>query len=164
MSSKRLARTFSELTAVATDDFNNDWKMSAMAERSTVPGRAKRAARSSSDERTPDHSGEDLRLVDTVKTVLVDDPDVHTDTRMRLSREIPELLRRAHEDVYGPVDGPARYEAVKRSVGGDDDQLPLMLAAVLADPDLHTDIRMRLYFEIPEMLREARERDAGRAK
>ena len=36
--------------------------------------------------------GEDKRLVDLVTAVLVD-PNVHTDVRMRLHREIAEALR-----------------------------------------------------------------------
>jgi hypothetical protein len=41
---------------------------------------------------------EDGQLVDLVTSVLVD-PNLHTDLRMRLHREITELLRTTHEDL-----------------------------------------------------------------
>jgi hypothetical protein len=76
-------------------------------------------------------------LVDLVDSVLVD-PNLHTDTRMRLHREIGELLRAKHGD-----------------------HLPALLHSVLVDPNLHTDLRMRLHREISEMVRGAREHGAA---
>ena len=40
---------------------------------------------------------EDQKLVDLLRDVLVD-PNLHTDTRLRLHREISEILRGAHVD------------------------------------------------------------------
>lgn len=99
---------------------------------------------------------EDNGLVELVRAVLVD-PNVHTDMRMHLSHEIPQLLRKAHEDVYGPVTGPARYEAVERSVAADDDRVARLVMAVLVDPNVHTDMRMRLQDKIPRLVSQARE-------
>ena len=101
-------------------------------------------------------TGADAHLVELVTSVLVD-PTLHTDLRMRLSREITEMVTRAHEELYGPVDGPARCEALQRALPPAGDQVSSLLAAVLVDPNLHTDLRMRLVREIPELIRTARE-------
>ena len=109
------------------------------------------------DELTPSRlSGDDSRLVELVTAVLVD-PSVHTDLRMRLSREITEMLSHTHAELYGPVDGPARHEALERSLPAADDHVSALLPAVLVDPNLHTDLRMRLCGEIPKLIRTARE-------
>ncbi|MGB0097338.1 MAG: hypothetical protein WBP81_32965 [Solirubrobacteraceae bacterium] len=91
---------------------------------------------------------DDGKLVDLVKAVLVD-PDLHTDTRMRLTNEIRALLRSAPE----AASGAQASEAHQRSPAGDHHQLAELLDAVLVDPNLHTDTRMRLYREISESLR-----------
>ena len=52
---------------------------------------------------------EDGQLVDLVTAALVD-PNLHTDTRMRISKEITELLRATHDDQYGP-NGRAVFRA-----------------------------------------------------
>jgi hypothetical protein len=100
-------------------------------------------------------TAEDGQLLDLVTAVLVD-PNVHTDLRMRLHNEITELLRTTHEHLYGPP-GRQPHEPPAPS---DEGQLPDMLRAVLVDPNLHTDLRMRLHREIPELLRAARRRTA----
>jgi len=111
------------------------------------------------DEKTKTPTGEDGKLVDLVKAALAD-PNLHTDLRMRLHHEITEMLRTAQEDVYGP----AGREAHQRQLAAQDHELPRMLEAVLVDPNLHTDLRMRLHREIPELLRRAHEQDAARTE
>jgi ribosome maturation protein Sdo1 len=92
--------------------------------------------------------GEDRELVDLVEAVLVD-PNVHTDLRMHLAQEITELLRTAHEHAYGPR-GVEVHERALEAHGG---HVPGVLAEVLVDPNLHTDVRMRVHREISEILR-----------
>ena len=46
-------------------------------------------------------AGEDKQLVDLVATLLVD-PNIHTDARMRLHREIADVLRSHRETAEGP--------------------------------------------------------------
>ena len=94
---------------------------------------------------------EDGKLVDLVTAALVD-PNLHTDTRMHISNEIAEQLRATHEDLYGP-DGRERHE---RTAAEHDHHVPKMLEAVLVDPTLRTDLRMRLHREIEEILSHAR--------
>jgi hypothetical protein len=94
---------------------------------------------------------EDGKLVDLVTAALVD-PNLHTDTRMHIANRITELLRGTHEDLYGR-DGRERHE---RTAAEHDHQVPRMLEAVLVDPNLHTDLRMRLHREIEEILRTLR--------
>lgn len=96
-------------------------------------------------------SAEDGELVDLVSAALVD-PNLHTDTRMRIANEITELLRGTHGDLYGP-DGRERHE---RTAAEHDHQVPKMLEAVLVDPNLRTDLRMRLHREIEGILSSAR--------
>src|ERR1035437_6234118 len=95
---------------------------------------------------------EDGQLVDLVNSVLVD-PNLHTDLRMRLHREITDLLRPTHEDLFGP---PGR-EAHQQTLDAHGEHLPSLLTAVLMDPNLHTDLRMRLHREISDLLRNAAE-------
>ena len=97
-------------------------------------------------------AAEDRRLVDVLESVLVD-PNLHTDLRMRLHREIAALLRTAHEDLYGP----AGREVHERTLAAHGEHLPSVLKSVLVDPNLHTDLRMRLHREIAALLRTARE-------
>jgi hypothetical protein len=96
-------------------------------------------------------SAGDGKLVDVVSAALVD-PNLHTDTRMRMSHQITELLRGTHEDLYG-AGGLERHE---RTAAEHDHQVPKMLEAVLVDPNLHTDLRMRLHREIEEIISSAR--------
>jgi hypothetical protein len=96
-------------------------------------------------------SGEDGELVDLVSAALVD-PNLHTETRMHISNQITELLRGTHKDLYG-ADGRERHE---RTAAEHDHHVPKMLEAVLIDPNLHTDLRMRLHREIAGILSSAR--------
>jgi hypothetical protein len=102
---------------------------------------------------------DDGELVDLVSTALVD-PNLHTDTRMHISNQITELLRGTHEDLYG-ADGRERHE---RTAAEHDHQVAKMLEAVLVDPNLHTDLRMRLHREIHELLGRAHEHAGASAE
>jgi len=90
---------------------------------------------------------EDQKLVDLLGDVLVD-PNLHTDTRLRLHQEIEEILRGAHVDMHGP----AGHEVHARALEAHDGRLPDLLATVLVDPNLHTDTRMRLHEQIAQIL------------
>jgi CBS domain-containing protein len=96
-------------------------------------------------------SREDQQLVDLVDSVLTD-PNVHTDTRMRVHEEIGEILDGAHDDLQRAIGPAPRPRAPKSHTG----RLPDLLTSVLVDPNLHTDTRMRLYSEIREILTAAR--------
>jgi hypothetical protein len=98
-------------------------------------------------ETTPDLAAEDRDLVDLLRAVLVD-PSVHTDRRMRLHREMRALLRAAHEDLYGRCGDDEHRRASEAT----SDRLPDLLTTVLIDPNLHTDLRMRLHREIRGLL------------
>jgi hypothetical protein len=91
--------------------------------------------------------GEDRQLVDLVAAALVD-PNLHTDLRMRLARQIGELLSAAHSSAYGaaPPDSNERPRQMP------DDRLAKWLDSVLVDPNIHTDMRMRVRREISELL------------
>ena len=89
----------------------------------------------------------DRQLVDLLTSVLTD-PNLHTDTRMRLHEEIAEILGRAGEGL-NRADGDGAHEAAPEQPGG---PLPDALASVLVDPYLHTDTRSRLHQEIAEIL------------
>jgi hypothetical protein len=91
---------------------------------------------------------DDRQLVDLVASALVN-PNLHTDTRMRLHRELTELLWRAHKDLRQSGKG-ADTELEVPTEGG---HLPGVLESVLVDPSLHTDARLRLHREIQELLR-----------
>jgi len=99
----------------------------------------------------------DAHLVDLVASALVD-PNLHTDTRMRLYHQLTELIQRARENLHGAAAGAA--PAASRTP--EDGQLPKMLRAVLVDPNLTTDERMRLHHRISEVVRNAREHAADR--
>jgi len=101
----------------------------------------------------------DAHLVDLVASALVD-PNLHTDTRMRLYHQLTELIQGAHEDLHGAAAGAAPTG----SQTPEDGQLPKMLRAVLVDPNLHTDTRMRLHHRISELVRNAREHAAERGE
>jgi len=90
---------------------------------------------------------EDQKLVDLLGDVLVD-PSVHTDTRLRLHQEIAEILRGAHVDLHSPAGSDAHARAPEAHAG----RLPDLLAAVLVDPNLHTDARLRLHKQIAQIL------------
>lgn len=96
-------------------------------------------------------AGDDERLVELVDGVLVD-PNLHTDMRMRLHREIAELVRTTHHELRAA----GGQESDRDAVAAAGEHLPAMLEQVLVDPNLHTDQRMRLHREITEMLRAAR--------
>jgi hypothetical protein len=101
----------------------------------------------------PDMSGaigtnraqDDQQLVDLVSSVLVD-PNLHTDLRMRLHEEITRILSATGERAPLPASRPSLADGSEP--GGQ--HLPEMIQAVLSDPNLHTDMRMRLYGEIQE--------------
>jgi len=87
----------------------------------------------------------DHQLVDLVRTALVD-PNIHTDTRMQICNQIVELLRThgsASSAAPRPHAAPHRFAY---------EQLPDVLESVLTDPNLHTDTRARLHWEIRELL------------
>jgi hypothetical protein len=92
-------------------------------------------------------SPEDHRIVDLVTTALVD-PNLHTDTRMRLHDEITKILQCAHEDTYGP----SGLQTHEQRLTEHDHHLPKVLESVLVDPNLTTERRMRLHQEISELL------------
>jgi hypothetical protein len=99
---------------------------------------------------------EDRQLVDLVTAALVD-PNIHTDTRMRLCEEITELLR-AHEHPHrGGATGEPRpaAKAPHKPSPADSDGVLRLLTNVLVDPNLHTDTRMRLHDQISRLLRDA---------
>ena len=106
----------------------------------------------------PELAPEDRDLVDLLRAVLVD-PNLHTDRRMRLHREIGGVLRRAHRDLHGESTNDA-YEHV---LDAESDHLPDLLTTVLVDPNLYTDLRMRLHREIRAVLdsTQAGAREAG---
>ena len=99
---------------------------------------------------TIDLSPEDHRIVDLVASALVD-PNLHTDTRMRLQEEITRILRDTHEDTYGS----SGHDTHEQRLAEHDHHLPKVLESVLIDPNLTTDRRMRLHQEISELLQDS---------
>lgn len=97
-------------------------------------------------------SGEDRQLVDLVAAALVD-PNLHTDLRLRLHREITELLRNAHADLHGPAAAHAAGPQPLAEAAPAGDQLPKLLERLLVDPNLHTELRLHLHREIGELVR-----------
>jgi hypothetical protein len=96
---------------------------------------------------SPQLTAEDRGLVDLLRAVLVD-PNLHTDRRMRLHREISAILRAARRAMYGAsADTPK-----EGALDADGDGLPDLLMSVLIDPNLYTDLRMRLHREIRALL------------
>ena len=115
---------------------------------------------------------EDTKLLNLVEAVLVD-PNLHTDLRMRLHGEVSDLLRNTHEMVYGAaarqLHGAQTREAHRRLTGEPSTpagvpHLPKSLEAMLVDPNLHTDMRMRLYDQIPKLIQKARQQGAASLK
>jgi hypothetical protein len=115
----------------------------------------------------PRLNGDDKSLVDLVTAVLVD-PNVHTDTRMRLDQEITEILQEADADVYHRssrevhATPPRAHAQHKAHVPHEHHEphvhkVPDVLSSVLVDPNLHTDARMRIHREISEILRDVSE-------
>lgn len=92
---------------------------------------------------------EDRRLVDLVGAVLID-PSLHTDLRLRLSGEITELLHGAHSELGHPQ-GAARKSLAPGRLADPAN----LLSAVLEDPNLNTDLRLRLHREISDLLASA---------
>ncbi len=103
-------------------------------------------------------SGRDGQLVDLVSAAL-EDPELDTDRRMRLQGEIREVLRKAHVDVHGHAGREAHDELAREH-----ERVEHMLHAVLTDPDLHTDLRMRLLQEIPRVTHDAYRRRSSAAR
>jgi hypothetical protein len=101
-------------------------------------------------ERTQELPVEDAQLVDLLTAVLVD-PNLHTDRRMRLHHQISAVLRAIQRDLYGDSGGESRY----RTLETDSSQLPDLLTLVLVDPNLHSDLRMRIHREVRTILRTA---------
>ena len=101
-------------------------------------------------EAAPQLAPEDRELVDLLRQVLVD-PNLYTDRRMRLHREIDAVLRSVHRDLYGE----RADDAYEQALEGLDDRLPDLLRTVLVDPNLYTDLRMRLHREIRGVLQSA---------
>lgn len=97
--------------------------------------------------RSPALADEDRALVDLVSSALVD-PDIHTDTRMRLADEIARLLRTTCQPRGLRASGAGTGDTLAIHA----DHLPKVLESVLTDPNLHTDTRMHLYDQIREML------------
>lgn len=95
---------------------------------------------------------EEGKVVGELQAVLVD-PNLHTDMQMRLQRDIKDLLRTTHEEAHGPA-GAAAHESALAAHGG---HLPDLVTAVLTDPNVHSDLRMRICREIPELVGAARE-------
>ena len=143
-----------------------------MGAKSTTTGEPVRAVSSIDDKEARGLESGDTKLVDLVTAVLVD-PNLHTDLRMRLSREITELLRDTHGTAYGAavqeVGGAGTREVhgdatPEPSLIDDDPHLARLLQAMLVDPDLHTDMRMRLYDQIPKLVHAAQSHAAPRAE
>jgi ribosome maturation protein Sdo1 len=114
----------------------------------------------------PRLEGEDKQLVDLVTAVLVD-PNIHTDARLRLDQQITEILRSADGDVYrrSSREVHARSHAPRPAHERHDTYVhgaPEVLSSVLVDPNLHTDMRMRIHQEISEILAEASANASGR--
>ncbi len=87
---------------------------------------------------------DDGHLVDVVRAALVD-PNLHTDTRMRLHWEMRKILHNAREETHGAA-------AAGAAPAHPDEPVADLLTSVLVDPNLHTDTRMRLHREIHDLL------------
>jgi len=102
------------------------------------------------EQQTSLRHSQDRQLVDLLASVLVD-PNLHTDTRMRLYHDTDEILRGVHVDIHGA----AGHEVHRRALETHGGRLPDVLESVLVDPNLHTDSRMRLHHQISELLSDA---------
>ena len=83
-------------------------------------------------------------LVDLLSAAL-EDPELSAEQRTRLRKEIEKVLWTAHEDEHGHAGHEPRAH---------DDQVDRFIRAVLVNPDLHTDMRMRMVQQI-EKVRES---------
>ncbi len=90
--------------------------------------------------------------MDLLAAVLVDS-NLYTDRIMRLHRDVRTILRAAHEDLCREGEHELHADAPEAP----DDHLPNLLTAVLVDPNLYTDLRMRLHRQIRVALSRARE-------
>jgi len=111
----------------------------------------------------PRLEGEDKQLVDLVSAVLVD-PNLHTDARMRLDQEITHILHSADAELYRR--SRREVDAAREAHEGHVTHVhraPEVLASVLVDPNLHTDLRMRIHREITEIIGSASAGGGGRA-
>ena len=90
---------------------------------------------------------EDAELVDLLTAVLVDS-NLYTDRRMRLHHEISAMLRAIQRDLYGESGDEPRCQALD----ADSIQLPDLLTTVLVDPNLHSDLLMRIHRDIRAIL------------
>jgi len=103
--------------------------------------------------------GADGHLVDLISAALVD-PNLHTDARLRLHAELAGVIERARQDLPGAT-GMETPLMPRQPQEGDLEEvvaarvLAELLSAVLVDPNLHTDTRLRLHAEIPELIRAA---------
>ena len=77
------------------------------------------------------------------------DPNLHTDSRLLLRRELIEMLghHRSHE--------VARRATPESAPHLDDGELSRLVDAALSDPNLHTDERLALSRSVAEMLHRA---------
>ena len=103
-------------------------------------------------------SGKDGQLVDLVSAAL-EDPELSTDRRMRLHKEIASVLRKAHQDVHGDAGREAHDQLAREH-----ERVDRLLHAVMVDPDLHTDLRMRLIHDIPKVTEAAYHRRVSSVK
>ncbi len=122
---------------------------------STTPGQTLSAVSNKAEPGRRELDQDDKELVQLVTTVLADS-SLQQDLRLKIRREIEALLRETHEDVYCAavleVHGETPHEA---SMLDHDPQVAKLLEAMLVDPTLHTDTRMRLYHEIPQLVETA---------
>jgi hypothetical protein len=93
----------------------------------------------------------DRDLIDLLSAAL-DDPALHDDIRARLRHEIGRLLQIAYDDLYGEA-GAVTHE---RAMAAGPHELPAALELVLVDPNLHTDMRARIYQSISDLLAQTR--------
>ncbi len=80
-------------------------------------------------------------LVDLLSAAL-EDPELSAEQRTRLRKEIEKVLWTAHEDEHGHAGHAPRAH--------EHDQVDL-IRAVLVNPDIHTDTRMRIVQQISKV-------------
>ena len=88
------------------------------------------------DQNSRTASAEDRHLVDLVSAALVD-PNIHTDTRIRLCDQISAILHTARADLQAGS-GHQPQDRISRPR-----EVPKVQESVLADPTVHTDTRTR---------------------
>ncbi len=103
---------------------------------------------------------DDRELVALVTTVLTDS-SLKEELRLKIHHEIEDLLRDTHGDVYSAavleVRGEVPHHGGHPALLDHDPEVARLLEAMLVDPTLHTDTRMRLYQEIPQLVESAHE-------